>query len=175
MPGRTFARPGLRAPKPAGAGVRRRDERESRRQAGDAIHASNAHPSVFERLTERFESRPGKLRELVEKQDAAMGKAHLSRSRAATSSHHRDRRDRVMRGSERRRGEKPSVIQKAGYRVDAGDLEGLFEGERWENRGKPRGKQALPRPGRAHEKQIVPTCGGDLEGALRLTLAFDVP
>ena len=63
---------------PAGAGVRRGDEHEPRREDRAPLPADDHRPAVLERLAERLEGRARELAELVEEQHAVVGQARLA-------------------------------------------------------------------------------------------------
>ena len=64
--------------------------------------------------------------------------------------------------------------QDAGDRMDLGGGERFLQGWRWENRGQAAGEHGLARARRPDHEQIVPSAGGDFEGALGVILAAHV-
>src|SRR3954466_5119897 len=84
----------------AGARVCRRDEHEARREDRGPLAAHDRDAAVLERLAEGLERRTRELGELVEEQDAVMGKARLARSRDRSAADEPGGGDLVVRGAE---------------------------------------------------------------------------
>src|SRR3990172_10018759 len=137
--------------KPAGTGVHRRDQRETRGERSDAADPPHPHPAVLHGLPERFERWSGKLRKLVEEQDSVMREAHLPRQVPATAPYHGGGRDRVVGRSKRRPRQKAALVQQTGDGIDLRDLERLLEIERRKERRKPHREKTLSRARWAHQ------------------------
>ena len=122
--------------------------------------------AVLERLAKSLQHRPWKLGQLVQQEHATVRERDLSRAGPRAASDHRRSRRTVMRRPKRRHGDERTLRrQKPAHRVDAGHLERLSSSERREDSGKPPGEHRLPRSGRAGQKQVVISCGRDLERA----------
>ena len=162
------------AEEPAGARVHRRDEQHVAGKDGGRLRPDDREAPFFERLADRFERVAPKLRQLVEKEDPAVGQRSLAGRRPGASSHEARARDPVVgRAEGRRREEAGSRGQRSGDRVDPRDLEGFGRSERRENSGKPAGQHRLSRAGRPGQKEVVPAGSGDLGRAARDRLAPD--
>src|SRR3990172_5075992 len=160
--------------KPAGTGVNRRDESETRGERSDAAHPPDPHPAVLHGLSQRFERGSGKLRKLVEEEDSVMREANLPRQVPDAASYHGGGRDRVVGRSKRRPRQKAALVEKTGDGIDLRDLERLLEIEPRKERRKPHGEKALSRARRTHHEEVVPARGRDLESPLRLSLSLHV-
>lgn len=66
------------------------------------------------------------------------------------------------------------VVQGAGYAVDPGRLECLFETHVGQYAGEPGGEHGFARARGADHEKVVASSGGDGEGALHMGLPFDV-
>ena len=71
-----------------------------RREGGLGVRARDGDDAVFEGLPERLEGAATELRELVEKEHAVVGQAHLARPRGVASADEPDLAHRVVRGAE---------------------------------------------------------------------------
>ena len=72
---------------PARAGICCRDQLKVTGKGVDSVHAHNAHFLFFQRLPQRLEHIGGKLRQLIQKQNAAMRKGYLPRHDRSPASH----------------------------------------------------------------------------------------
>ena len=156
----------------ARAQVHRRDELEARGKDGLAARARDRDDTVLERLAQRLQHRPVKLRQLVEEQDAPVREARLAWSRPRPAADDRRRRRRVMRRAERRLLDQRSIDREhAGDGVDPRHLERLRVPERRQDPRESSREHRLPRPRRACEEEVVPARGRDLERPPRALLA----
>ena len=104
------------------------------------------------------------LRQLVEKQDAAMGERHLAEPRSCAAADDRGRRRRVVRRAKRWRPEEPAAGRKhAGDGMDPSHLERRVGFERRQDARETTCEHGLADPGRACEEQVVAAGRRDLE------------
>jgi hypothetical protein len=130
---------------------------------------------LLERLAQGLEALARKLRQLVEEEHPVVRERDLPRPRGVAPA-------REPRGARRvvRRAEGPVAQQRhagaegPGDGVHRGDLHGLAEGERRQQRRQRPRQHRLAAAGRAHQQDVVPAGRGDLEGALGVRLAAHV-
>ena len=79
------------APPTAGTEIHRPDKDEPSRIDRVSLHAGDCDPPVLERLPQRLERRPVELRELIEKEDAAMRERRLAGTGPGASADDRSR------------------------------------------------------------------------------------
>ena len=85
----------------ARARIHRPHQRAGRREDRGAHASAYRDAALCERLAQRLERVPGELGQLVEKKDAVVGEADLSRSEIDAAPHERGPGGRVMRSPER--------------------------------------------------------------------------
>jgi len=138
-------------------------------------HPRDRDNAVLERLAKRLEDRAGKLRQLVEQEDASVCERDLTGTRAWTASYDRGRRRAVVRRPKRRHDdERPLGRQEPADRMDPRHLERLLPFERGQDSGEPSREHGLARPRRAHQKKVVTSGGSNLESSASPLLATDV-
>src|SRR5581483_12131303 len=104
--------------------VHGRDELKPRGEHGAAADARDGDGAVLERLAKRLEEHARELGQLVEEQDAAVCKRHLTRAWVRSAADHRRRGRPVMRRTERRRADEAAAgPEEPCDRVDARHLE----------------------------------------------------
>src|ERR1022692_1995141 len=148
------------------------DEHEVGRVRDRRASPSDRNRMLLERLPERLEMLPGELAELIEKEDALVGEADLTRLRQTGSAADQSGAgDAVVRCAEGRaqRGRR-TLAKRASERVDGGDLErgvGPEVGE--QGRECPR-EHGLTGAGWTRHQDVVTSGGGDLERPFCLAL-----
>jgi hypothetical protein len=125
-------------------------------------------------LPEGFEDVPPELRQLVEKEDAAMRERHLAGPDGIPAAEERRVGDRAVGRADRPRRHERAAVEQARDAVDGGHLDRLVQRERREDRRQPASEHRLPGPGRADQQDVVTPRRGDLERALRRRLPADV-
>ena len=142
---------------------------------GAASGAADRDLAVFQRLAEHFEALAGKLRQLVQKQDAAVSQTALAGAEIGPAASQRSGTGRVVRAAEGPMGDEPAPFgQLPGDGVDLGRLYGLFTAERRQDAGQTPGQHGLAGAGCADQKHVVPACGGNDHGPAGEGLAHDV-
>src|SRR6185436_11852217 len=121
----------------AGAAIHRGHERETRWIRDRGRRTRDRDPSVLERLAQRLQRVPRELEQLVEKEHSVMRETHLARSRNAAAADEAGGGDRMMRRPKGTLEHARGAGQRAGDRMDAGDLERLLLRERGKNRRQP--------------------------------------
>ena len=132
---------------PARTGIGGGEDLEPGREGQRSLRSRDRHRAVLDRLPQRLEARARELTELVEEEHAVMGEGDLPRSRRRTAADQPGRRDRVMRGPERPRGQRSVGGGTPGDAGDLGDLDRLRQLQRRQDRGQAPGRQRLPAPG----------------------------
>src|SRR5439155_2817073 len=131
--------------------------------------ARDRYFSVLERLTHYFQSGSFELRQLIEKKDAIVGKAHFTRSRERSAAEQADVADGVMRRAKRPpRDKRFFAVEKSGNAVDLGGLDRFIKRHRRNNCWDPLRQHRLPRTRRANHENVVPA------GDCHFNCAFDV-
>ena len=142
---------------------------------GAASGAADRDLAVFQRLAEHFEALAGKLRQLVQKQDAAVGQTAFAGAEVRSAASQRSGTGRVMRAAEGPMGDEPAPFgQLPGDGVDLGRLHSLFTAERRQDAGQTPGQHGFASAGCADQKHVVPACGGNDHGPAGEGLAHDV-
>src|SRR5262249_23726676 len=155
--------------------VHRGDERDSRWKRHRPICARDVDDALLERLTETFEDATAELRQLVEKEDAAMCEAQLARARGRAAAAERDVRARVMRRTKGpRRHETGSGMQQPGHGMDRRDVERFVEAERRKQSRESSRQHRFAGAWRTAEEQMMRAGCRDLERAAADRLAADV-
>ena len=158
-----------------GTEIHRRHELEASREDGLAGRSGDRDRAVLERLTQRLECRSLELRQLVEKQHAAVGEAGFAGARPGAATDDRGRRRAVVWRAERRaRHEWPLGCQEPRDRVDSRHLERLERDERRQDAGQPSAEHRLARTRWAGEQQVVPARSRELERTARPLLTTHV-
>ena len=140
-----------------------------------AGRARDGDAAVLERLAHRLEHGGRKLRQLVEKEHAVVGKAHLTRLQRAAAAGHGDVRHRVVRGA--KRPDTHDGIVRRRETEDGVDLRGLDHFgavHRGQNGRQALGEHGLARARRPDKQDVVPAGGGHLERALDVLLRLDL-
>ena len=104
-----------------------------------------------------------------------MGERDLARPGVEAAADERRHRGGVVRGPERAAVRERPVRELAGDRLDHRHFEQLARRQRRQDRGQPLRQHRLAGARRAAHQQVVAAGGGDLERALGVLLALDVP
>jgi hypothetical protein len=144
-------------------------------EGGGAMGAADGDHAVFHGLAQHFEDGLAELRELIEKQDAAMAQGDLAGAHLPSAADEPRVRDGVMR-----RAEGPSPDERRVRRqepadaVDLRDLQRVLRAHRRQDRRHGAGEERLAAAGRTGHEHVVAAGGSDLQGALDVVLALDV-
>ena len=115
----------------AGAGIHGRGQHEARRKAERHRGAGDGDGVIFKRLAHDFEHIARKLRQLVKKKQAVMGKRDFAGPRNDAAADESRIGDGVVRRTERPlRDQAGGCVQHSGNGVNLGGLERFFKGER---------------------------------------------
>ena len=157
------------------AGVHGAHEHEAARIRHGAGRARDGDAAVLERLAHRLEHGGRKLRQLIEKEHAVVGKAHLTRLQRAAAAGHGDVRHRVVRGA--KRPDTHDGIVRRRETEDGIDLRGLDHFgavHRGQNGRQALGEHGLARARRSDEQDVVPARCRYLKRALDVLLRLDL-
>ena len=155
----------VRAPT-AGAEIHGGDEPEASGKRRLARSTRDADRPVLERLPESLEHQALEFRELVEQQNAVMGKARLARAWASPATDDRRHRRAVVRGAKGRLLDQcAGAIQNASDGMNSRDLERRIAAERRQDAWEPPRKHRLARPGRTCQQEVVAAGGGQFKRA----------
>jgi len=152
--------------------IERRGECEAGRVGDRPRGAGDGDAPVFHRLAQHLERLAAELGDLVEEEDAVMLKTDFARPRDRAAADETLRRDRVMRRSERTRGQEAAARREhASDGVNLRRDDRLAQRERWQDRREALGEHRLARAGRADQQHVVPAGGRDFERAFGVELA----
>ncbi len=163
--GQTQRRAGI-AVETAGARVAGAHQQGPRREARAHHRPGHVDATLLQRLPQRVEGRRGEGADLVEEQHAVMGEADLPGPREAPPADQPGGGDRVVgRAEGAPHDERAPGVEQAGDRVDARDLDGLFEPQGRQDPRHAAGEHRLAASRRADHEHRMPARGGDLERA----------
>ena len=158
----------------AGAGIHGGDELEARRELAAPGGARDADRTGLERLAQRLEDVAAVLRQLVEKQDAAMRERYLARPQPPASADHGRRGGAMVRRAKRRPPPLGHGRQRTNQRMQHRALERRVVIEGRQESWQALRQHALARARRPDEQEAVPARGRDLERAPRGGLAAHI-
>jgi hypothetical protein len=169
------AGPAWRVEKSTCAGIHRANQdkvgRKAERPGGPADHDR----VVLERLAHDLEDLLVKLGHLIEEQHAAVGQRDLAGLRIAPAADQPGVGDGVVGRAKGPVADQWHIRRQQPLdRVDLGDLEGLVQRQRRQDRGHAACQQSLARAGRPAHQDVVGAGRGHLEGALDMLLALDI-
>ena len=153
-----------------GAGIHGSDKHEVGGVGSLAAGASDGNLLILKRLAEGLKEITGVLGELVEEEDAVVREGNLAG--AVLTADEGGERGGMMRGAEGASGD--DVMRETGEGMELGDRELLGGGQRWQEAQGSAGKESFTGAGRASEEDVMMASDGNLEGALRESLAADV-
>src|SRR5271157_4212790 len=166
---------GLVVEEAAGAGIHGRGEHKARGEANRHGGAGDGDGVVFQGLAQDLEDVAGKLRKLVEEEQAVVSQRDLAGSGDDAAADQSGVGDGVMRRAEGALGDEALCgVEDAGDGVNLGGFQRLIEGERGEDGGQALGQHGFARAGRADHENVMAAGGGHLEGALGRLLAAHV-
>ncbi len=160
----------------AGTGVHGGDEHEFRGKSEALGGAGDGDDAILQGLAQHFQHAALELRQLIQKQHAAMRQGYLAGTGEGSTPNQGDIADGVMRAAIGAGGE-DAVVKIFGvsrHGVDLGGLQGFVQREFRQDGGHTPGQHGLTRAGRAQHQQVVASGGGDLQGALDLKLPLHV-
>ncbi len=130
---------------------------------------------IFQGLAQDLEDVAGKLRQLVEKEQAVVGQRDLAGPGDDAAADQPGVGDGVVGRAEGALGDEArSGVEHAGDGVNLGGLQSLFEGERGEDGGQALGQHGFAGAGRADHQNVVAAGRGHFERALGRLLAAHV-
>ena len=139
------------------AGVHGGHQLEPAGVGGAACRTAHSDLAVLQRLAQNFQTVPGKLRQLVQKQHAAVGKAALAGPEGGAAARQRRRAGRVVRAAEGPGGDQaPPLGQLARNGIDLGGLHSFLPGQGRQDAGQALGQHGFAGAGRADEQHVVP-------------------
>ena len=138
------------------------------------IDPRNNRLTAFDWLAKRIEHMRRELRELVEKEDAMMGKRDLSRFRPDSPAHKGCHARGMMGRTERPVRSERAVYYHARDALDHRDLKQFLRLKRRQDAWKTLGQHRLSRAGRADHEHVMPACSRDLQSSLGALLAAHV-
>ena len=139
--------------------------------------AAEAHPSLFERLTQLIKHGASEFSQFIEKKNATMGKAEFARSGIGTSTEKGSGRAAVVWFAKRSLPHQlRGVLQLPCHRVNTGDCQSFISGQWWQQLWKLVGQMGLPAAWRSDEQQMMSAGGGKGECPCRqAVLSGDAP
>ena len=139
------------------------------------MHAADYDLAILQRLAQHLQCVAGKLRQLIEKEHAVVGQAHLAGAGNGPAAHDGGGADAVMRAAEGALFYQPrAAAQKPGHRVDGAGFQRFLVGQRRQNPRQALGQHGFAGARRADKQQIVPARGGNLHRPACLALAAHI-
>ena len=138
------------------------------------IGARDDGDAAFKRLAQRFQHRPLKLRQLIEKENPAMSERNLTGLHTQAPAHHRRHTGGVMGRAERALAADAARIELTGKGRDHRHFERFFRLKRGQDAGQALGEHGFAGARRARHQEIVGAGRRDFEGALGCFLTLDV-
>lgn len=139
------------------------------------VGAGHHHLAGLQGLAQGIQSLGAELRQFVQEQHPVVGQRHLARLDPQAAAGQGRHGGRVVRGAEGPGAGQLALGDQAGHRVDHRGLQQLGRRQRRQQARQTGGHHRLPRARRPDEQQVVSAGRGDLQGALGVLLALDVP
>lgn len=155
-----------------GAGVHGADEHKIGGIAGTDVDPRNGDALVFHGLAQSLQDASRILGELIEKEDAEVGKGNLARVGLRTATDHGRHGRGVVRGAKGARGD--DFVTRVHEGVKFGDRDKLFDTGFGEEVETSLGEQSFARARRAGNEDIMMAGDGDSKSALGESLAENV-
>ena len=158
-----------------GAGVLGGDEHKTGGVGNGAGYAADGNYLVLQGLAQGFQGGAVELRQLVEKEDAAVAHSDFAGAEVAAAADQAGVGDAVVGGAKGAVGNQGAVGgQSAADAVNFGGVEGFLGGHAGQDGGQGAGQHRFAAARRPVEQDVMETGGGHFQGALGVFLAFDV-
>ena len=160
---------------PAGAGVHRRRQHKTGRVSNRAADAGDGNGFVLQGLAQRFQDGVAELRQLVQKQHAAVAQSDFARAQHPPAADHPGVGYGVMRRAKGALGNQRAVRrQVAADAVNLGRLQRLVGRHIGQDAGQGARQQGFAGAGRAAEQDVVKAGGGHFQRPFGVVLPADM-